>query len=94
MNTPKNWNLKGPKPSIFNSKIAQHQNLSQLQVQVYFDFTEMVPEQYDWLSKDLAAVNRQLALKYNEGGMLAGNFPKLEIPLMEMLWYQDRNHEI
>ena len=28
----------------------------------------MVPEQYDWLAKDLAAVNRQLALKYTGGG--------------------------
>lgn len=26
--------------------------------QVYFDYLAMVPEQYDWLAKDLAAVNR------------------------------------
>lgn len=29
-----------------------------ISTEVYFDYIEMVPEQYDWLAKDLAAVNR------------------------------------
>ena len=31
--------------------------------QVYFDYRQMVPEQYDWLRKDLAAVNRRWTIR-------------------------------
>jgi len=73
-----------------STKIAQHQNLRSSKVQVYFDYIEMVPEQYDWLAKDLAAVNRQLTLKYTGGGNAGWKFSQTgnSTPLLEMLWYQ------